>query len=201
MCFLCQASLLASVFATFARIKVSRYLEATMVAQIITLVAVAFSLVMLLITFWQLTRETRLSTLAPVLAIATPLLTTLVYVFVTSASVNWLTAGVLAAIGFLVGLGLGQTTQLYYRGRLIYGKRNAGYLVLWGLAFIFTVALAQTGSGLLHAGGILIMMFGVGTAVGANLVLLFKQLILKPQPMTPPVAFYGTPRPPTGLPK
>ena len=156
---------------------------------------------MLLITLWQLTRETRLSKLAPVLAIATPLLTTRAYLFLTSASVNWLTAIILMVIGFLLGLAQGQTTRLYCRGRVIYGKRSAGYLVLWRLAYVLTIVLAQTGSGLFHAIGILTMTFGVGTAVGANLIHLFKQLTLKPMPMMPPVTSYGVPRLPTGLPK
>ncbi len=52
---------------------------------------------------------------------------------------------------------------------------------LWGLAYLLTMALAQTGSAALHAGGILTIMLGLGTAVGSNLNLLVRQSMLKPQ--------------------
>jgi hypothetical protein len=81
------------------------------------------------------------------------------------------------------------------------GKRSVGYLILWGLAYLVTMLLSQLGNAALHAVGILTMLFGVGTAVGSNLVLLVKQLTVKPQPAVvlppamPPAAPWQPPRP------
>lgn len=174
-------------------------------APIITLVASGFSLLVLLVTLWQMHKETRVSKLAPFIAIAITLLTTLVYVFITGASVNWTTASVLVALGFLIGLGQGQATRVYYRGTQIVAKRSIGYLVLWLLAYLVTIGLAQLGNGLLHAVGILGMVFWTGAAVGANLNLFVRQTFLHSQTMPSvqpsPVAGRSAPRKPTDLPR
>lgn len=156
-----------------------------LIAQIITLAASAFSLLVLLVTIWQMRKESRVSKLAPLIAIATTLLTTLVYVFITGASVNWITASVLLALGFLIGLGQGRATRVYYRGAQVVAKRSIGYLILWMLAYLVTIGLAQWGSGLLHAVGILGMIFGTGAAMGANLVLFIRRNALRPPSAAP----------------
>ncbi len=155
------------------------------IAAIITLLAGAFSFFMLVITIWMMRRETRVSRLAPFIAVGTTLLGTFLYVVITRAPVNSILAWGFVGFGFLIGLLQGQSTRLYYRGRTIFGKRSTAYLVLWGLAYLVSLALAHVGNAALYAIGILGMMFGLGTTVGANLNLFVRQLVLRPQPASP----------------
>ena len=178
-------------------------MSTNLIAQIITLLAGVFSVVMLVLTIRKMRQETRLSKLAPILAMGVTLLITAVYLVITGAPVNGLLAVLLLILGLAIGLGEGRMTRLYYRGPTLVGKRSVGYLILWGLAYLATMALAQLGNAALHAVGILAMLFGAGAAVGSNLVLLVKQLTVKPQPAAAlPVAMSPTaprqpPRPTT----
>lgn len=164
-------------------------------ASLITLVAGLLSLGLLALNVWQLGRDTRASLLAPLLGVASPLLTTLLYLWITGAPFNLLSGAVLFALGALVGLWQGQATRLYMRGPIVFVHRGVAYLILWGLALLLTILLGQTGSAALHAGGILATLFGVGAALGVNLVLAFKQITYRPPPPTAaaPVPLPGQP--------
>lgn len=175
------------------------------ISQIITLIAGTFSAAMLVITILMMRRETRVSRLAPFIAIGTTLLSTFFYMMITNAPVNSVLVWGFIGFGFLIGLMQGQSTQIYYRGKAIFGKRGTAYLVLWGLAYLVSLALAQLGNAALYAVGILGMMFGLGTTVGANLNLFVRQIFLRPQTASPvqsgaPTA-YNVPRKPTDLPR
>ena len=147
----------------------------SIVFRLITLVSGVASAWTLVKTIRKMREETRMSRLTPIVAIGATLLTTLLYLFLTAAAVNWLLVLPLLAVGFLLGLAEGQFTRLYYRSATLVGKRSVGYLVLWGLAYLLTLALAQWGNAGLQAVGVLTMLFGLGMAVGSNYVLLRKQ--------------------------
>ncbi len=167
-------------------------MSTNLITQIITLLAGAFSLVMLALTIRKMRQETRLSKLAPLVAMGTTLLTTAVYLVITGAPVNGLLAVLLLILGLAIGLGEGRMTQLYYRGPTLMGKRSVGYLILWGLSYLLTTLLAQSGSAAPHAGGILTMMLGLGAAIGSNLLLLVRQFTLRPQAPPPYPGMYPT---------
>jgi hypothetical protein len=150
------------------------------IAQIITLLACLVTFGLFLFAVWQTRRETRLTLPAPLIAIGMTALTTLLYVWLSGATVNTITAGVLLIPGLLIGSLEGQAARVYYRGNTIVGKRRVASLVLWGLAYLVTVLLAQFGSALLHAIGILGMVFGVGVSVGSNTILFIRHLTLRP---------------------
>jgi hypothetical protein len=152
------------------------------IAQVVTLGAGGFSALMLIITIWMLRRETRISRLAPLIAIGATLLSTILYLLITQAPVNSILALGFVGFGFLIGLLQGQSTKIYFSGKAIFGKRSTAYLVLWGLAYLVTLALSHLGNAALYAFGILGMMFGLGTTVGANLNLFVRQLFLRPRP-------------------
>lgn len=174
------------------------------IPQIITLVAGAFSAVMLIITILMMRQETRISRLAPFIAIGTTLLSTFFYVLITNAPVNSILVWGFICFGFVIGLLQGQSTKIYYRGKVIFGKRGTAYLVLWGLAYLVSLALAQLGNAALYAVGILGMMFGLGITIGANLNLFVRQVLLRPQTALPmsssSMSTSNLPRKPTDLP-
>lgn len=178
------------------------------IARYLTLGAGAFSAVMLIITILMLRRETRVPRLAPFIAIGTTLLSTFFYMLIANAPVNSILVWRFIGFGFLIGLMQGQATKVYYRGKAIFGKRSTAYLVLWGLAYLVSLALAQLGNAALYAFGILGMIFGLGTAVGANLNLFVRQTFLRPQTAPPaqPSSIAGRSAPrvsskPTDLPR
>lgn len=180
-------------------------MSSSLTPQVISLAAGIFSAIMLLITIRMLRRETRVSRLAPFIAIGTTLLSTFFYLVITNAPVNSILVWVFLGLGFLVGLMQGQSTKIYYRGNAIFGKRSAAYLVLWGLAYLVSLALVHLGNAALHAFAILGMVFGVGTTVGANLNLFVRQVFLRPQSALPtqsrPMSTNNLPRTPTNLPQ
>ncbi len=147
----------------------------------VTFLSGALSLVILIQTVRKLRHESAISILMPFVSIGATAFVTLLYWIITGGSINGLIAAPLLVLGLVIGLGEGQLTRLYYRGDAVMGKRSAGYVVLWGLAYLLTMALAQFGSAALHAVGLLTMLFGLGAAVGSNVVLLLKRLTVKPQ--------------------
>lgn len=153
--------------------------------QVIALAAGVVSAIMLLLSIRKMRGEVYVPRSAPIVAIAITALAVATYVALTGVAVNWTLAALLLAAGFLVGLLEGQATRLYYRGPIIVGKRSFGYLVVWGLAFLLALALGQAESAVLQASGALVMMFGLGIAIGDNINLLARQAMLKPQPAAP----------------
>jgi hypothetical protein len=138
---------------------------------------------------------------APIILIVVTTLTVFLYVWLTSASVNWLLGFALLGIGLVIGAGQGQMTRLYYRGPLIFGKRTTGYLLFWGIAYFASLILTQSGIAAAHALGVLGMMLALGVAVGDNLNILFRQSRLK---RPAPAAVAEAPAPiarPTTLPE
>jgi membrane protein CcdC involved in cytochrome C biogenesis len=178
------------------------------IARYLTLGAGVFSAVVLIITIWMMRRERRVSRLAPFIAIGTTLLSTFFYMLITNAPVNSILVWGFIGFGFLIGLLQGQSTKIYYRGKAIFGKRSTAYLVLWGLAYLVSLALAQLGNAALYAFAILGMMFGLGITVGASLNLFVRQTFLRPQTAPPaqPSSMVGRSAPrvsskPTDLPR
>lgn len=146
-----------------------------------------FAFFMLLLSIHKMRQEMYVPRWAPVLLIIVTSLTVLLYVWLTSAAVNWLLGFALFGIGLVIGAGQGQMTRLYYRGPLIFGKRTTGYLVFWGIAYLASLLLTQSGVAAAHALGVLGMMLALGVAVGDNLSILFRQSRLKrpdPAPAT-----------------
>jgi|GEM_PF-1090679 len=175
------------------------------IQSIATSIPAALIVLTLVLTIRKMREEMYVPKITPVIVIAITGLAVFVYAMLTRTPINWWLAALLLAVGCLIGWFEGQMTRLYYRGPIIVGKRSVAYLVFWGLAYLLTMALTQTGSTALHAVGVLSMMFGLGIAVGDNLNLLMRQATLKPQPATtappaapvaPAVGFTGRPATP-----
>jgi len=166
-------------------------------ARAVTYLSAIVSLVLLVLTVRKLLKETPASKLAPMVSIVATIFTTALYAVITGTTVNWALAVVLFVLGLFMGFGEGRLTRLYYRGDALLVKRSVGFLMLWGLAYLLTMALDQLGNAALHAVGILVLVFGVGTSVGSNLVLLFRQLRARPAPAGVPPVY---PVQPAGMP-
>lgn len=169
--------------------------------RIVALGAGGFAFFLLLLSIRKMRQEMYVPRWAPILLIIVTTFTVFLYVWLTSASVNWLLGFALMGIGLVIGAGQGQMTRLYYRGPLIFGKRTTGYLVFWGIAYLASLLLTQSGIAAAHALGVLGMMLALGVAVGDNLSILFRQSRLK---RPDPVATTNTPVPmarPTTLPE
>lgn len=166
----------------------------------VALGAGAFGFVMLLLSINKMRKEMYTPRWAPLILIAVTVLTVLLYVWLTAASVNWLLAAVLLGVGLVIGLGQGQMTRLYYRGPLIFGKRTKGYLLFWGVAYFASLLLTQSGIAAAHALGVLGMMLALGVAVGDNLNILARQARLRPPPTALPETAIRT-APPLNIPE
>ncbi len=149
-------------------------------------VPTCFALLMILLSIRKMGEEVYIPKIAPLIVIGVTALATFAYVTLTRTPINWTIAALLIAGGFCLGALEGQMTRLYYRGPIIVGKRSVGYLIFWGLAYVLTMVLTETGNATLHAAGVLTLMFGFGIAVGDNTTLLFRQLFLKRPPAPPP---------------
>jgi hypothetical protein len=147
--------------------------------EVVTLGAGVFSMIMLLATIRKMGQEIHVPVSAPIVAAAVTALAVWVYLALTGAQVNWTVAGLVMGAGMLIGLVEGQLTRIYYRGPIIFGKRSAWYLAAWGLAYLLTLALSQIGSETLQAAGVMVLLFGLGMALGDNANLLIRQALLK----------------------
>jgi hypothetical protein len=157
------------------------------IREVVTLGAGVFSLIMLLASIRKMGQEMYVPVSAPFVAIAVTALAVGIYIALTGAQVNWQAAALVMGAGFFIGLLEGQLTRLYYRGPIIFGRRSAGYLALWGLAYLLTLALSQIGSETLQAAGVMVLVFGLGMAMGDNINLLVRQAVLKsPNPARQP---------------
>lgn len=155
--------------------------------RIVAIGASGFAFFLLLLSIRKMREEMYVPRWAPIVLIVVTTFTVLLYIWLTAASVNWLLGFALLGIGLVIGAGQGQMTRLYYRGPLIFGKRTTGYLVFWGIAYLASLLLTQSGIAAAHALGVLGMMLALGVAVGDNLSILFRQSRLK-RPEPAPVA-------------
>ncbi len=169
-------------------------------ARAVATMSAAVSLMLLVQTVRKLLKEAPVSKLAPFVSIGATVFITFLYVIITGTGVNWWLATLLFLLGLLIGLGEGRLTRLHYRGSTLIAKRSVGYLILWGAAYLLTIALDQLGNAALHAAGILLMAFGLGTAVGSNLVLLYRQMTIRPSPVGAPPPYAPVPPPAGGPP-
>ncbi|MSP22395.1 MAG: hypothetical protein EXR66_05195 [Dehalococcoidia bacterium] len=104
-------------------------------------------------------------------------LASLVYLWLLQPPINLRLAVPLLGVGLVLGLLQGWQTRLYWEGRELIAKRTAFYLMLWGLAFVATQALAQLQNTALHAVGLLTMMLTLGVAAGSTTNLLLRQSV------------------------
>lgn len=166
------------------------------IALVITVASGFISIVMLMKTIQDARKEKALTALMPIVSIGATIAITLVYVYLTSAPINWLLGLPLFLFGLFIGRGQGAMTQVYYRGLRVLSKANVRYLIYWGAAYVVTLLLGQFGSAALHAVGILTMLFSLGVAIGSNLILLTKRLTVKPEPVPAAMAVNAAVRPP-----
>ncbi|MBN1856073.1 MAG: hypothetical protein JW846_03870 [Dehalococcoidia bacterium] len=82
----------------------------------------------------------------------------------------------------ILGLGVGgfwaQSTDLSLRGSHVMGTRSTWYVILWGVSFAVTQAMALFASEGATAAGLATMCFSMGTAVGMNASLLLRHMLL-----------------------
>lgn len=168
--------------------------------RVVALGSGAFGFLMLLLSINKMRKEMYTPRWAPLILIGVTVLTVLLYVWLTAASVNWLLAAVLLGVGLVIGLGQGQMTRLYFRGPLIFGKRTKGYLLFWGMAYFASLLLTQSAIAAAHALGVLGMMLALGVAVGDNLNILARQARLRPPPTAMPETAILT-APPLNIPE
>ncbi len=140
----------------------------------------ALGFVLLIVSLRGMRKESRTSLISPIAGIFSAFILTTTFIIIAGVPLNWLVAILLLGVGFFIGLLEGVFTRIYYRGDLLFAKRSALYFVLWGLAYLMTLLLAQTGSATLTAGGILAMVLSLGIAFGSNLNLLFRQTVMRP---------------------
>ena len=151
------------------------------VLRIITLVAGVISLVMIFFSVRSMRKERPMSKVRPLVSAGILIVVTIGYLLITHAQVNLVVALVLVALGLLIGWGEGRLTKLYFRGNQVVGKQSGFYLILWGVAYVLTLLLGQTGIAALHAGGILAMLLGISVALASGLTLFMRIGSLKPQ--------------------
>ena len=154
-------------------------------AEIVNLLAALASLVLLLGAGRRLRREARATARAPLIAIASTLLITFFYFALAGTPVNEGAGTLLLVVGFVVGLFQGRASQLYYQERRLLIKRDTRYLLWWGIAYLVVALLPLLGSRILHAAGLLALLFSLGVVLGANLTLLLRQAIKRPPKVVP----------------
>ena len=152
------------------------------VFECIGLAAGAASFVLMIFSIRGMRKESRSTLLTPITGIISATVITFVFILIAGVPINWLLAIPILGFGFFLGLLEGMFTRVYYRGNLLMTKRSAIYFVLWGLAYLLTLLLAQTKSSVWTAGGILAMILGLGIAYGSNLNLFFRQTLMRPTP-------------------
>jgi hypothetical protein len=164
------------------------------VLRVITILASIFGLVMIAFSVRAMRRERPMSRVRPLVSAGILAVVTIGYLFITRTQVNLWTALALIALGLLIGWGEGRLTRIYYKGNRVVGKQSGFYLILWGLAYVLTLLVAQTNIPALHAGGILAMMLGMGVALASGLTLFMRIGNLRPQPAPTPAWQPTTPR-------
>lgn len=163
-------------------------------ALIITVASAFASGLLIIKTLRDAIKERVISTLAPIVSILATILITVIYILLTGAQINWLVGVPVFVLGAVFGRGQGAATRMYYRGNVVFGKADLRYLLYWGSAYLVTLIMGQLGNVTLQAVGIMTMLFGLGVAVGANLVLLTRRLTLKREPIGSESPL-GAPRP------
>jgi hypothetical protein len=158
--------------------------ESTM--RIVTIVAGILSLLVLFFSVRAMRRERPMSRFRPLVSAVIIAIVTVGYLLITRAQVNLWTASVVIALGLAIGWGEGRLTRIYYKGNQVVGRQSGFYLILWGVAYLLTLLLAQSNIAALHAGGILAMMLGTGVALASGFTLFKRISSLKPQIVSTP---------------
>ncbi|MEN8614063.1 zinc ribbon domain-containing protein [Dehalogenimonas sp. THU2] len=94
--------------------------------------------------------------------------------------------GLLGA-GLLGGAFQGFTTRIDVNGDKITAKRSVVYLIIWGLSFSATQALAMLGQDTIAAYGLSSVYLATGMAIGMNGTLLARRLLVSTGTFTAPV--------------
>jgi hypothetical protein len=144
-------------------------------------------LISVILTIRKMREEMYVPRSAPLIAILITGVAVLLYMVLTGTQLNPAVAVPVGVCGLILGLIEGRATQLYYRGPIVVGKRTVGYLVIWGIAYILTLLLAQLQVAAFYAAGMMVLIFGFGVALGDNLMLLARQGAVKRQPYVAPV--------------
>jgi hypothetical protein len=141
-------------------------------ATVMTLV----SIVLLVWAIRTMRQPRRLRWFAPVLGLVGSLGGSALYMALMQPPVNPRLAVPLLAVGVVLGFLQGWQTKLYWQSEALMARRTSLYLVLWGLAYLATLGLAQLQNAAFHAVGILTMLLTVGIALGSNVNLSVQHL-------------------------
>ena len=144
------------------------------IAYIVALASSVLSVVVLVLTIRKLGQESRYSKLPPLIGMVVMALVTALYIWLSAVQFNYLVGLGLLVVGFLIGLLQGRSSKVYLRDEKVMVKRSIAAMILWGVAYLLSLALTLTQHPLLAAGGVLAMLFGLGTTLGTNLNLLAR---------------------------
>lgn len=144
------------------------------------------SIVLLVWAIRTMRRPRRLRWFAPVLGLVGSLGGSALYLALMQPPVNPRLALPLLTVGLVLGFLQGWQTKLYWQDDALMARRTSLYLVLWGLAYLATLGLAQFQNAAFHAVGVLTMLLTVGIALGSNVNLSVQHLWMRAR---------GAPRP------
>jgi hypothetical protein len=133
------------------------------------------SLVLIVTSIRRMRRPVPARWSTPILGLATTLAGTGVFWLFVEPRVNPALMLPLLLVGLAIGLLQGLQSSVYREHGGLIVRRTTAYMVLWGLAFVATLALGQIQQAALQALGALTVVFTLGIAVGANITLGVRQ--------------------------
>jgi uncharacterized membrane protein YbaN (DUF454 family)/ribosomal protein L40E len=111
----------------------------------------------------------------------------LLYRFLLNLSEPTLLSWGLLGIGLFGGVFQGFTTKINITGDKITAKRSVIYLIIWGVSFSATQALAMLGQDTIAAYGLSSVYLATGIAIGMNATLLVRRLLTAPANVSPSI--------------
>lgn len=137
-------------------------------AEAFALLAAAGSVGGIVVAFRRAQRERKLAARQLVIAILLVVVVSGIYLAVTSPNIAPLAALGGVAGGLAIGGAQARSTSIHIEDGAIKGQPTPAYLVVWGAAYVLTVAMGALASNGAHEVAAVAMLLGVGTTVGSQ---------------------------------